>query len=484
MALLQAGVSVLLLSIPFLVIDFPPITDLAQHTAQLRLLQEALDEPAGLYRIQWLTPYSLQYAVLGLAWLLSSPEAAGRLGMLTIGILWVGATHLVAWRRQRPLAAAALASALFFTHTTYWGFYSFALGWPTFALWFLLTTSRGRGPFRVTDAALFLGGGTLLYLSHVLWLAAGMLWFVASTFAQRVPWRTAAAQLACISPVLIAAAVWYPQLAAGGFGSATVWASTPTARLSWSWIADAALGGLRGPWDLGFCVLAAGWAALALASNRTAPRGGLDRQLLLAGAIFLAMTLLLPDKHTNTIHFASRWMPVAATSLLLAMPPLSWRPVRAQVAAVAILAAVSLVTASTWRRVEREEYSGLAASLASLPPRPRVIGLDFVKESRFVKGRPFLQTAAYAQVLRGGTLNFSFAEFAPSLVVYRSEPSLPWTRGLEWFPDRLRVSDLRYFSHALVNATEQTHARFAALPGVSPVTSDGRWRLYRIAEAP
>jgi hypothetical protein len=87
---------------------------------------------------------------------------------------------------------------------------------------------------------------------------------------------------------------------------------------------------------------------------------------------------------------------------------------------------------------------------------------------------------AYSQVLHGGRLNFSFAQFAPSLVVHRSRPEIRWTRGLEWFPERLRREDLAHFEYAIVNGHEGTHAWFTALGGMTPMTHQGRWRLYRV----
>jgi len=110
---------------------------------------------------------------------------------------------------------------------------------------------------------------------------------------------------------------------------------------------------------------------------------------------------------------------------------------------------------------------------------PRVIGLDYVKTSPIVKGRPFLQGFAYAQVVRGGELNFSFAEFAPMGVVYKSPRARPWTRGLEWFSERATASDLSHFDYALVNAEGWRHDALAASRELTAVTGQGRWRLYR-----
>jgi hypothetical protein len=124
--------------------------------------------------------------------------------------------------------------------------------------------------------------------------------------------------------------------------------------------------------------------------------------------------------------------------------------------------------------------SGLKESLDALPEAPRVLGLSYIKESAIVKGRPFIQVFAYSQVLRGGELNFSFADFGPSLVVYRQRRMLPWTSGLEWFPERARKSDFQFFDYSLINADKKLHAALGSEPILKPITQEGRWRLYKI----
>ena len=90
-------------------------------------------------------------------------------------------------------------------------------------------------------------------------------------------------------------------------------------------------------------------------------------------------------------------------------------------------------TALTWVAFERRELTGLAAALERLPAQQRVLGLDYEQRSPLVRGRPFLQTYAWAQVLRGGTLNFSFASFPTSLVVFRSSQPSPGRRSSTGF---------------------------------------------------
>jgi len=473
-----------LLAVPFLLVEFPPVADLPQHLGQVRIFPEALAHPDGLYRIQWLTPYGLSYVALGAAWAALPPEAAGGAGMILLALLWTAAAHVLAARAGRPIAAAVLASLIFLNHTIYWGFYSFAFGWPVFVGWLLLTTRRLHAPARWTDAPLYLAVAAALYLSHALWFATGLVWLVLASVVLRAPLAPTLARFAGVAPVVVVAAIWYPRLAAAGFDSPTRWFYTPTSRLSGR-VVDEVLGGLRGPAEWALIAVLAAWVAAGLWQHRARLATAVNGPLALAAALLATAVFFLPDQYSNTIFFASRWAPSAAVLLLVAVPPPELRAgLRLTGAALVALTFVA-VTAVSWMQMEAIEYAGLRDALAALPPRARVLGLDYVKESAIVKGRPFLQSFAYAQVYRGADLNFSFAEFAPSPVVFRQPRRPPWTRGLEWYPERAKPRDLAFFDYVLVNADPAQHARTLALgPGLTPATSNGRWRLYRVARTP
>src|SRR4030043_2237694 len=172
--ILLALLCCLLAAVPFLVLKFPPITDLPQHTAQIRLFGEALSQPDSPYRIEWMSPYSLVYTVIGASWLVFGPENAGRIGMLIIALLWIAMLHLLAARLKRPPLAASLASLLFFGHILYWGFYQFAFGWPLFLGYLLLLRTNFRSRWKETLA--FLGAWIVLYFAHVFWFLVAVAW--------------------------------------------------------------------------------------------------------------------------------------------------------------------------------------------------------------------------------------------------------------------------------------------------------------------
>ncbi|HCS46880.1 MAG TPA: hypothetical protein DIW61_00920 [Candidatus Aminicenantes bacterium] len=475
--LVLAALSCCLAALPFLVVKFPPITDLPQHAAQVGLFGEAINQPDSPYRIQWMTPYSLVYTVLGASWLVFGPENAGRIGMLIIALLWIAMLHLLAARLKRPALAASLASILFFGHILYWGFYQFAFGWPLFIGYLLLLRADFRNRWK--EALTFSGAWIILYFTHILWFFVAVAWLgVTHLFIRRDIKRLFLRALGTV-PLFALAAAWYPNLAAYGFKSQTVWATVPFERLLPTWLADASFGGLKGALEPVFFGLIVIWVLLAWLPNRKGFLARTDKSLLLLSALFFILALVLPDKHTNTIRFCQRWVPPGLALLLLGLPEIKVRKSALTAAVFASLLAFFALTSLNWMAFERSELSGLGESLEALPQGPRLIGLSYMKESTIVRGRPFIQVFSYAQVYRGGELNFSFADFGPSLVLYRTPRQLAWTSGLEWFPERAKKSDLLSFDYALVSGDDGLHEAIRRDRTFDAVTSAGRWRLYK-----
>lgn len=480
-------ISLGLVLLPFLWVHYPPSSDLPQHVAQVRLFFEALDDPSGPYRIQWGAPNNLVYVLLGTGWAMGGPENAGRIALIFLAVLWTAEAAFLAARKGKPPETAVLVSVLVFNQSLYWGFFNFLVGWPVFILWFVLTTKKSDNPFRWKDFFLYAAVAFLLLQSHALWFALGTAWLVLYNLFRKTRAKAFAAKILGLLPCAIYSVLWYPTLSASrasaGFDTAAHWFQSPVERLFPTNLLNSVFGGLRGMTEsVLFCGLAA-WAGIALWENRSKLKDKIDRDLLLAACLLLGIAWLAPDKYMNTINFASRWLPCGLIMLLLAVPAPFAKPALRKLAAFGLLAAFTISTGLVWVRWEREEMSGLREALAAVPSTPRILGLDFVKESDLVKGRPFLQTFAYAQALKGGEVNFSFAEHASGIVAYKERRRVLWTPGLEWFAEKVKKTDFGYFDFALVNGNIDIHRILAGRKEITPVTLEGRWRLYRVVPA-
>jgi hypothetical protein len=373
-----------------------------------------------------------------------------------------------------------LASAFVFSHVLYWGFFSFLAGLVPFCVWIEIERSTRRRRLDWRGALGLVAAGLALYFTHALWFAAAATWLATAGVLSRLPWRQQAARLACLSPQIALALWWFPQLAPRGFTSPTFWNHPGLPRLAPSALVDAALGGLRGSTESLLLATVAVWILFGLWGARGRLASAVDAELLILGALFLAAAVCLPYKFENTVRFAQRWMPVAVVFLLLGAPPPALRATLRRAVAAALLAGFVAATALAWRTFEAVELAGLAQVLDALPERQRVLGLSYAPDSPRILGKPFIQTFAYAQALRGGELNFSFADFAPCLVVYRVPRVPPWTLSLEWFPQRVRFSDFKHFDYVVVHGDEAAHALMAQRAPIAPVTASAPWRLYRV----
>jgi len=466
--------------IPILLTPFPPSTDLPQHIAQVRLFLDTLRSPGGPYVIQGLVPNNLIYLLILILWSVLPVAYVGPAVLVLIVFLWIAAIFLLAVGKGRSTEAAILASLFVFNQSFYWGFLNFMTGFPVFVLWFALTTKApGHRSWKLYAG--LVGTSFLLYGSHALWLAAGGVWLVLIGLLKRIKVKEFLLRLATLIPCGVVALLWYPRMslarAASGFDVAPHW-SPLFDRLS-SFV-DAAFGGIRGPVEIMVFVFLYIWCGLSVWQNRRRLGGLIDKDMLAAGGFFLSIVIIAPDKFMNTIFFGSRWFPIALIFLLLSLPVPSIRRLSAKTVALTIAAAFFMITAIAWHKYAADDLSGLREGLDRLPASSRVLGLDLFKESENIKGRPFLQLFAYAQVFKGCELNFSFAEHCSGLVAYKAKRQISWTPGLEWFAVKVKRSDFGFFDYVLVNGAEGEHKILSSFRELSPMAFSGRWRLYKV----
>lgn len=482
---LYALACLVLVSLPFLVVRIPPITDLAQQMAQIPLALEVLAGEAPEYRIQWISPNKLSYPLLAIAWAVLEPFGAATLAMILMAAVWIGACAWVAAKRNRPVEGAVLATVFFFNQSNYMGFFNFAVGAAAFIFWVHVVGGPegedDRDKRRIVVSALV--GSLALYYSHVLWFGMGCAWLGLHWLARRPSRKTLVATIAGIAPTALLALTWYPTLVDQGWTRAGIeYGAMPWERLVMEIWVFMWLGGIHGPLEPLTLLALLAWFLVALWQHRERLSEVVDRRLLLAGAMLVVAAMVLPRKVQMTLLFAYRWMPVGAIFLVLALPRPKLRPVVGRVLALLLVATFTLTTAWTWIGYERQELAGLHESLERIPDGSRLLGLDFVRASPRIKPPVYFQYHAYSQLLHGGRLGFSFVELASSLVVKRNmRLPYPWTRALEWQPRFVRVSDMDHFDYVLVHGSRSTQEVLVETdPRLEPVTEPSRWRLFKI----
>lgn len=467
-------------SLPFLAVPVPPLSDLPQHVAQVRFLFEALLVAESPYKIQWLAPGGAVYALMAPFWALLPPLEVGRAFMIVLGALWTAGAHVLAWRRGRSAAAAVLSSALFFSGATYWGFIGFLLGWPLFLAWLWVTLRSSERPSWAREGTLSTALGLLLYFTDAHWLVMAAVWlFVLWAVRRQTAGRLLLHTLA-LTPAILLTVFWFSGPGWQALTRPAHWAGGPLARLSPSWLADAALGGLSSDSETVVLGLAVSWLAVGTWQHRRGLRQHCDPALLLGAAILLATALLLPEFYEFTLKFAARWVPCGLTLLLLGAPAPALRPRHLMALALTVVGVFSLTTTALWTVFASVEMTGLREAVQALPAGKRQLGLDFIKTSSIVRHRPFLHAAVYGQVAKGGYVHYSFAAVPTSFVVFDAPRGTSWTPGLEWQAQLVKPSDFDSFDYVLLNGNDSIHRMWARSERLEPVTHEGQFRLYRV----
>ena len=494
-AILNAG----LLVIPFWVADFLPLTDLPQHVAQAKMLLEALSDGADSpYTIQWLTPYSLAYVVMLIAWKIGTPMLTGKIAFSIVMMLNVLTLHWFVRNSKGTSATAVLGSLFFYSAVLYWGFFQFFFGFFIFLIWLHIIEWRPEKQW--TQFPLILSVSTALYFSHILWCAAGCTVLLIYDISKRLPMKTVLLRWSMLIPVSVFFLIWYPQLLESSFNSATRWSTFPWERLfkirQWP---DLFLGGLTGYWETCVFVSAMVWGGLSIWQRRSLPP---RKPVLYAAVLFLVLCTSLPYLYQNTILFHQRWAPFSMILLLAAIPESVQRTsiLKMKQAAVWGLAILhTALTSAAWIAFDTRDMDGMEEVLRDVPDNVRVIGLSYIYKSDLFDHYPFIQSFAYCQVVHGDTLNFSFADFKPSLVVYREPrfqrnpdykpdlstegggaPFMGWQSGLEWSPFRFTPRDAWFFDYAVVHGDDELHAFFQRSPFLEHMGGSEVWQLYRV----
>ncbi|MBK7582577.1 MAG: hypothetical protein IPI67_20560 [Myxococcales bacterium] len=486
-------------AVPVWVVPHPPIQDLPQHLAAIRVLHDHGNADFGfsqyfelhLGRTQYLTYYVLTHC-------LAYPFGIFVANKLVITAAIVGLPYSVRallLALGRDFRVALFALPLAWNAHLMLGFVNFVAAIPiTFAALAVAVGLRLRWD---VNRALWLAGlAVFTFYTHVVPFGFLVLGVVLVSAGRDL--RAMALRLTPLIPALLAVGGWLRTSPAAktllGMGAAEGEARPEyhpfrrsVAELG-TWLFDV----LRSRVDE---TLLAVWVILFVAAlwsservvEREAPEKSagpstrdLALRLALLGPLALVCYFVLPASYAWVWPINARFPIIGSLFILLAVE----QPRRKF--ALPIYAAVCVLSLVLFRevgvafvRAHREEGRELYAAIESLPKGRRVVGLVWERDSRFVRGSPYLHAAAMYQAARGGAVMFSFAEYPQSPFTFKADnrpPEVPprW----EWFPMMVRpVPDLDWFEYVITGGD----------PGALPLYPDGfelardgeRWKVWK-----
>lgn len=458
--------------------DFPPLTDLPQHAAQVSILRD-WNDPAcgypGLYEIRWLTPNGLAYALAwALSWLTGVTTALRIVLSLAVVALALATARVVSRLGGDP-AWALLVLPLAYGSPMSWGFLGFVVAAPLVVALLAPAFRYARTPAPGLGVALALACAALFF-AHVLAFAFALLLVAGLAVAEAPAARDLPRRLAPLALALPLPLVWWWQTARS--------AGAPSGRMIY-------LGGLDRLWELPALLTgipSRGWAALAVALlvaslAVTRPRLSRVRSRWVPLAATLAIVLLAPNYAFGTAYLAPRFALFLLPALLCALErgsePRAGGARRTQLALVALLlvAGVELRFLGMAR-----EGEGLAQVLAAAPDGGRLLYLGYDRASRYSPDTPFLHSGMLYAVDRCGVAERSFARGFQQPVRYREGGASPLPGLVEYMPYRFRWSQHGgdgYDLFLVRAASEPDVGRIAGGEGrLAPLANEGRWWLY------
>lgn len=214
-------------------------------------------------------------------------------------------------------------------------------------------------------------------------------------------------------------------------------------------------------------------------SERQALQGQLARRLGLLAPLAAWAYFVTPSSYDWIWPINARF-PLLALLLSLPVLPPPGRVLRLPIYAAAIAIALQgfWEVDKAFKSFEQREVGELEQAIAAIPPGQKVAGLVWDRGSRYVKFSPMIHSVAWYQVRRGGAVMFTFADFPQSPIVFRDDnrpPRVPprW----EWMPERVSPErDLAWFDYVL---TRGGPGRIARSGQFERVFQSGRWAVYR-----
>lgn len=489
-------------AVPLWLVRHPPIEDLPQHLAAIRVLHSIGDPAFGLSQTFELTLSRTQY----LAYYLCADLLAYPLGVRVANLVLVSASVIgTPWAMRWLLRTLGRDErhALFVLPLTYnahliLGFFNFLAAIPL-ALVGLALAVQLREKFSTRRAVALAAAVLLTFYTHVvpfafLGLGAALLGLgrdgpraVARRWAPLVPGALAALAWSRISPAGQATAT--AALGADGGGPVPQFASAADAlRDIPSWLTDVLQGQRDEQLLVGTVTLLLVAFALGAGAQKTdrtpSPRelllGSLVRRVAWLAPLAGVLYFVTPASYDWIWPISARFPLLALVLLVPALPRLAGARALGVFTGVALVAALSFQDVSrAFVAFERDEVGELDDAIAAIPPGKRVAGLVWDRWSTNVKFAPFLHAVAYYQAEKGGAVMFTFADFPQSPFRFREEdrpPRVPprW----EWTPERVDPRrDLAWYEYVLVRGDPRTVARDAAL--YAPEFRGPHWSVWR-----
>jgi hypothetical protein len=464
---------------PIWVVEFPPIQDLPQHLAAIRVLHDYTDPSFGfaqffvtaLSKTQYLAYY---FAAHLLSYVLGI-ELANRV-FITVAIAALPYALRAALRAfERDQLLALFAFPLLWNAHLLLGFVNFIAALALLFWGIALSVWERRAP-SLRGKFLLLSVVLVTFYMHVVPFAFLALAVVVLGVGDGVVQTLR--RWAVLAPTLAAALLWMLTSPAGAAvrSASGLTKSEPGLRpvfMRWSdalreapnWLTDILPGELDEQLLIAWGALVLGCIGAGVVGRSSAPSSRDERceagralaaRWLVRLAPFAPLALLAyfvaPASYSWIWPINARFPLLALLFLILVLPePRGFLRVGLALALGVVSLVSSLEVTKAFRDFQKYEVAEFDDALAVIPKGQKVVGLIWDRGSRYVKFSPFLHAAAWYQAKKGGAVMFTFADFPQSPFRFRESNRPPRVEPRwEWLPERVDVvNDLTFYDYVL-----------------------------------
>ncbi len=481
--------------VPLWAVHHPPIQDLPQHMAAIRVLGSYGDPDLAFTQYFTIDLTRTQY----LAYYLAAIVLSWPFGVLAANKILITASIVGTPYAMRMLLRSLGADerlALFVIPLTWnahliLGFMNFVAAIPL-ALVGLALAVRLRGAF-TRRRAIVLGAVTLIcFYTHVVPFA--FLGLGAAVIAIGGSWRDTLRRWLPLVPAALAALIWTRlspagestlSAASGGGarGNAVFVPAMQAVSEIPSWLTDVLNGTLDDELLVAFAIallLAAVAGRGGDARSTELPAPDLRRRVALLSPLAALLYFVTPASYDWIWPINARFPLLAIVFAIPALPrQRGWLGAIVLSAVIAIGVASSAEVTRAFTAFDEDEVGALDDAIAAMPKGARVAGLIFDRGSREVKFSPFIHSVAWVQAENGGAVMFTFADFPQSPFTFREDhrpPRVPprW----EWMPQAVDPArDLAWYDYVLVRGGP---GRIATERGAfEQIFTRGPWSVWR-----
>ena len=490
-------------ALPMWLVEYPPIQDLPQHLAAIRLLFDYGDEGLRYREYFDLTLGSTQYlSYYVAAWLLSFPLGVTLANKVLVSAAIIGTPYamrglLRALGRDQRLALLLLPLA--WNAHLILGFINFVGAIPL-TLWGLTLAVRLRHHYRRRTAVTLAALAVVTFYTHVVPFA--FLGLGAALISIGDGYRATFRRWLPLVPAALFAMLWTQtspagqstltaaQLSGGGVGGPEPQFVPFSASLRDipAWLTDVLHGEVDDKLLVFWGVLVIAYFAFGAGSRPAAsaatPSQRLSLHLLSRLGVLAPLAaiayFITPASYDWIWPINARFPLLALVFLVPALPKV--RGLLGVVLMSAVIA-LSIASASEVSRAfvtyEEDEVGEFDQALAAIPEGKRVAGLIWDRGSREVKFSPFIQYVSYYQAQKGGAVMFTFADFPQSPFRFREDnrPPRVYPRW-EWMPERVDPErDLPWYDYVLVRGGPGAIAQQRA--AYEPIFRGPRWSVWQ-----